>query len=266
MHSQLVQCDMNSHNIEKYKPKNKLLQLLIGCGLYYSVCFATLISIALSLLTTIPLLRLLNLQEQFFSRMTLSAVIPAIVAPPIAYFAIKLIFTLEETRASLHEMATRDALTKIHNRQYLFERADAAIEFSKREDLPLVLLLIDIDNFKEINDTYGHSAGDIYLKAFSEICLKHLRPYDILVRYGGDEFIAILTKTTLATAHEVIERLRISTKELTIRHEDACEIGTTISVGISQLSASNTNIQQLIDEADKYLYVEKKSRPHSSGC
>ncbi|SFP94424.1 GGDEF domain-containing protein, partial [Hydrogenimonas thermophila] len=127
---------------------------------------------------------------------------------------------------------------------------------SKRLDYPLSLVIFDIDFFKKINDKYGHLAGDKVLKAFASLLMHRMRESDIVVRYGGEEFIAILPETDIKRAFVVIESIRKLVEDMKISIENNKEISITISAGIAEYNRKET-LDQLIKRADDALYLAK---------
>jgi len=155
------------------------------------------------------------------------------------------------------ESAITDALTGMHNRHYLYEIAEKIMAQSKRLDYPLSLVIFDIDFFKKINDKYGHLAGDRVLKAFASLLMHRMRESDIVVRYGGEEFIAILPETDVKRAFIVIESIRKLVEEMEIAIEENKVISITISAGVAEYNRNET-LDQLIKRADEALYLAKE--------
>jgi diguanylate cyclase (GGDEF)-like protein len=157
---------------------------------------------------------------------------------------------MEET---MKAMAFSDALTGLGNRRLLFEKAGDLIAKSYVNNLPTTLLIADIDYFKKINDTYGHSVGDQVLISYSEVLKTYFREIDMKIRYGGDEFIILLPDTSLKQAEASAHRLnnRIAKIESDVKE------GITTSVGLAELQ-SNETIEHLIQRADKALYQAKQ--------
>lgn len=163
------------------------------------------------------------------------------------------------------ENATLDALTGLNNRHMFYQRLSETTSNAKRQNTSLCCIMTDIDFFKSVNDTYGHSAGDLALKTVAKTIKKELREYDIASRYGGEEFAILLPNTTLNEAYKVAERLRkqvekkkINVEELKI--ENVKEISVTISVGVSLYDPDKMkDFNNLYQAADKALYIAKES-------
>ena len=158
----------------------------------------------------------------------------------------------------IERLAVTDALTDINNRRHLFALGEKEIARAKRYKHPISLLIIDIDLFKEINDTHGHIAGDQILKQLSFSLKNTLRSIDIIGRYGGDEFIVILPEASLNTAHLTALRLCCTIDNSTFSTEIG-EIHFTLSIGLSSESdvTLNTDLYALLERADRALYLAK---------
>jgi len=153
-----------------------------------------------------------------------------------------------------------DPLTKIPNRRGFETRLDAEWNRSFRERTPISLLLIDIDKFKNYNDTYGHQQGDAALIAFAEIASKALlRTSDFAARWGGEEFVILLPGSDMEGAEEVAERVRENVESAVIPTEEGTETRMTVSVGVnSAVPGTETSIDDYIKVADQALYSAKE--------
>ncbi len=163
---------------------------------------------------------------------------------------------LELLRANerLAELALHDTLTGILNRRGFFERAEMEVVRSLRSEKPFSLLLADLDNFKLINDTLGHLAGDHCLKQVAESLCDNLRPTDLIARYGGEELILLLPETTEEMALKLAERLRQAVAEMD--PFQGRQIAVTISIGVTT-SHDGLGLDALIAEVDRALYAAK---------
>lgn len=168
----------------------------------------------------------------------------------------QLISALKSAEARLHEMATRDFLTGLLNRREGMHRFREEISKSRRSLQPLSAILLDIDHFKNINDTYGHLVGDKLLQHLAENLIPALRDYDIFCRYGGEEFLLILPNTPLLEGVEIAERLRRKIAEFTFVSERGITITMTISLGVAQLTG-NEDENSLVYRVDQALYGAK---------
>ena len=160
----------------------------------------------------------------------------------------------------LEKLTTYDYLTKILNRRGLMKRIEEEMVRSAREGKPLSLAMVDMDLFKTINDIYGHLCGDEVLCRVAEVFSNNIRPYDILGRFAGDEFLFCFPSTALAEAVEISERLRKSLEATQIEYNGS-KIRVTASFGLAEYSpGSGMNIDRLFSMADDQMYLAKRIR------
>ena len=147
----------------------------------------------------------------------------------------------------------------MNNRRYFYEAARAELARFCRHGSAVSVIMLDIDHFKKVNDTYGHTVGDQVLRHVAGQLRAQLRNVDILARYGGEEFIILLPETNGELACQVAERLRLCTATTPLSHE-AATIPITISLGIaSETSEAPQDLEQLLNHADEALYVAKQA-------
>jgi diguanylate cyclase (GGDEF)-like protein len=158
----------------------------------------------------------------------------------------------------LYESSTRDALTGAYNRSHFDERLRAEIAFASRHGTEASLVLLDIDHFKRVNDTYGHQAGDIVLKELVTTSQRSLRTEDVFARFGGEEFGVILRGINLRGATRLGERLRVALEQTSIVFEDKT-IRATLSAGCASMLCcpSGASPDELVRVADRRLYLAK---------
>lgn len=154
------------------------------------------------------------------------------------------------------QIAAIDMLTGCLSRREFIDFSNRLLDKARRDDLEVGLLLIDIDDFKKVNDRLGHLAGDHVLTVFAEHARHYLRSNDLLGRIGGEEFAAIFAGLPEATLHEIGERMRSGIAGMKLRYRGA-EIKLTISIGIAMLDARETEVETLISVADRALYDAK---------
>lgn len=167
----------------------------------------------------------------------------------------------QETLERLAYQTEHDALTGLANRRAFNRILDIEVERSKRSKTPLSLAIFDLDNFKQINDTYGHPKGDEVLACFAEVLKKGTRRYDLAARYGGEEFALIMAGSGLVKAQQLLERLIAQFKEIRFHSPDGdttftvtCSVGLTCFKGVVDHSVSD-----IISLADDALYEAKTS-------
>ncbi|WP_051938073.1 GGDEF domain-containing protein [Ferriphaselus sp. R-1] len=157
----------------------------------------------------------------------------------------------------LHRQARLDYLTGLSNRRDFMERAQLELARTQRYGNALSVLMLDVDNFKKINDSHGHDAGDMVLKSIALTFHKVLRSVDIIGRLGGEEFAVILPETGVETALEVAERLRETISASEVALSDGLRIHFTVSIGAASINNIASNIDTLLRESDRALYKAK---------
>ncbi|OSM01370.1 putative diguanylate cyclase [Magnetofaba australis IT-1] len=158
----------------------------------------------------------------------------------------------------LRESALRDALTGLHNRRFLEEFAPTAVAASERKGQTLAVLMMDLDHFKMVNDTYGHQAGDTVLKSLSQTLQTQVRAADLVVRYGGEEFLVVLQCETPGQGAKIAEKVRAAVEDLTIPISGGV-LKKTISIGWAEFPNDAPDFWEAVQCADAALYRAKES-------
>ncbi len=172
----------------------------------------------------------------------------------------QLAINLKRANDSLRELVYRDGLTGLYNHRYFQEVIESELQKSVRYKHPLSLLLIDIDHFKNVNDTFGHPAGDRVLKEVSQVMLKLVRQIDIVARYGGEEFAVIMPETGKVGGKVLAQRVRRGIEQHQTKHNNQL-ITVTVSIGLVSTDMANVEITRkgLIDRSDQVLYKAKRN-------
>ncbi|MBI4459093.1 MAG: diguanylate cyclase [Acidobacteria bacterium] len=166
---------------------------------------------------------------------------------------------LEEANARLEQLAITDQITQLYNRHYFFQVSQHFWEESKRYKLPLALIMMDIDDFKSVNDNYGHLFGDHVLSQIAVRLRKNTRKSDILARYGGEELILLAPNTDLPTVQILAERLRLAVA-LEPFVMGSCTATVTLSAGISETEVAEFGtFEAMLEASDQALYEAKRS-------
>lgn len=167
---------------------------------------------------------------------------------------------LERLNKELEDMSHRDPMTHLFNRRYFAVQSEKIKSFCKRNDLPLSIITLDIDKFKNINDTYGHLAGDDVIIATARVLEKEVRRSDVVARFGGEEFVILLQDCSVESACIVAEKVRRSIEETTVNSADH-NINFTISLGVTQFDyeQDKDNIDTTLGRADNALYRAKEA-------
>ncbi len=230
---------------------------LVAIGFVPSLMLVTLVLVPVFALLAPLLVTLLGRGNPVVAAQV-GALSALILVPAIGTLALRLLFQLERARARLAVLATQDSLTGVHNRRYFFEIAEREWSRCKRYGEDAALLLIDADNFKAINDVYGHLCGDKLLVAIAKAVRATLRQPDLMARFGGEELVILLPHTDPLGALDVAERIRerVAGGRLDWNGE---KVGTTVSVGVASYGGDDRTLDALVHDADLALYAAKKA-------
>lgn len=157
----------------------------------------------------------------------------------------------------LVQLATRDNLTGLANRGYFTEQANSELARAARYHDPVSIVMVDIDHFKQVNDTYGHDVGDLALRYVADVLLRSVRKIDIVGRLGGEEFALVLPRAALQPATEMCERMRLAICAQPVPHP-AAPFKLTASMGVASRSEDDESLDELLKFADNALYVAKR--------
>ncbi len=173
--------------------------------------------------------------------------------------AIKLSLSNLRLRSKLHEQATRDVLTGLFNRRYLEDTLARELHRALRSGACLSVAMLDLDHFKQFNDSFGHEAGDLILREWGRVLHANLRRSDIACRYGGEEFVLILLDSSIEDAAHRLEQIRLVAEKLEIRHEETLLAPTTVSIGIAAAPQHGSTAAELLRAADSAMYAAKEA-------
>lgn len=199
--------------------------------------------------------------------LSIGAITIAILLALVFFFTNRLIRQIAQVRQRIETMAIVDELTNISNRRHALLRFNEELERAQRLKKDLACIMIDIDHFKEVNDTYGHLIGDKILKEAAALIVDSIRAYDIAGRYGGEEFLVILPDTAIYHAIALAERIRINIqKNLCLRAGMALNGPITVSLGIASFQSSDRTVDELLMRADDSLYKAKRDGRNRVAC
>ncbi|HAU0263731.1 TPA: GGDEF domain-containing protein [Legionella pneumophila] len=165
----------------------------------------------------------------------------------------------------LRHHATYDSLTGCNNREYLFEMMNTRFQQVKMNEGSVIVLFIDMDRFKTVNDRYGHEVGDTTLHMFGGLLRQRLRRDDVVARYGGDEFIVLMENTSMDEAKKIAENLITVTKK-SLKEGTLSELNLGCSIGITQMNHHSASVNTVIKEADLACYAAKQRKINGSVC
>jgi methyl-accepting chemotaxis protein len=203
-----------------------------------------------------------NIEYDLAKKAIVSSLIILIIAILVAYYftvfwIVNPMKELDHTAHYFEEIAYIDHLTKIDNRRSFFEKSAKIIELARRNKLDVGMLMIDIDFFKRINDTYGHKAGDEVLKAVSQAISEVIRESDLLGRIGGEEFALLVVNCNKENLEKVAQKVRKAVEDVIVEYKEA-KINITISVG-AYLANDEDDIDEMLKKADELLYKAKEN-------
>ncbi|WP_448568472.1 diguanylate cyclase [Thalassotalea ganghwensis] len=166
---------------------------------------------------------------------------------------------LKEKTLKLEALLRTDSLTKVNNRVGYEELATKVISHAKRNHHITAVAMLDIDHFKDVNDTYGHEAGDLVLMEFAKLLASCFRDYDVVGRIGGEEFAVCMPNTKIQSAFDACERFRtkLSKLKITIDDIDKTQLSITVSIGLAVAKGQDSHLENLMREADKLMYRAK---------
>ncbi|WP_074751417.1 diguanylate cyclase [Pseudomonas abietaniphila] len=167
--------------------------------------------------------------------------------------AFRLTREMEYAHSIANHAAQTDELTGLKNRRAFFRQAEQTYEHCKRNRVPLSVLMLDIDHFKRINDSYGHQAGDKVLRQIGGVICESIRDVDLCGRLGGEEFAILLTDTSIDDAEATAEQLRQAIAKLACEHVE----GITASIGVASMNGADRDVNMLLNDADKALFRAK---------
>lgn len=167
---------------------------------------------------------------------------------------------LQDLQEDLKLLASIDPLTRLYNRRYFTQTANSILDLAQRNQTKTSVILLDIDKFKKVNDTYGHKAGDDALVALASNLLSFSRKSDVISRWGGEEFVLLLPNTDINGALIIAEKIRKIVQDSVVSLEDGQTLQFTVSLGTSEFNPqTDSNIEASINRSDEALYRAKKS-------
>ena len=237
--------------------------LIERVGLWPAIALCTLLSQALSVLS-ILLISLFLMPESLGRALLVGFLVPLLTTPTISFAVFRLVEDLSLTRKALRQIANHDGLTQAHTRRFFMNVMTAPLPATLVRSVPESLVLLDIDDFKQINDRHGHLFGDRVLQAVSDTCRRQLRSDDLFARYGGEEFIILLAGAAPELARSVAERIRRAIADLEILDAGGVRVPVTASLGIAYRrdrvrGAGAALLEQALGLADQALYVAKRN-------
>ena len=237
---------------------SKIRALLLSWPRWLAVTAVTGASVVGSLVATTFLIVLtVKGEPRWFESVVIATVIPLLVATPVSYIVFRMMHELEAARSEALRLASIDLLTGALNRRRFFEVSERELMRASVDRVPTSVLLLDIDDFKKINDLHGHRTGDEVLRQVAHACRNSLRPADHFARWGGEEFVALLPGADTEASVGVALRLRSALAECADEIEP--EVKVTASIGVASTELGVSNLERLIALADHAMYTVKRN-------
>lgn len=226
---------------------------------WVSVSVIVVVSIFLSLLAGELLMDPRSMPyETWLALFILAIAIPAVVATPVSIIIVSLVHDLEAARKKAVLLANTDMLTGVLNRRHFVEVANYKLTEAHRQREDITVLLLDVDDFKKINDNYGHDAGDAVLKMVAERCHQALRPEDSFARWGGEEFVAVLPGSNQSESIGIALKVRDAIASGAVGAKGST-ISVTASIGVATELDGDETLESLLSRADHAMYEAKRS-------
>lgn len=226
-----------------------------------TVALFSTVAIMVALISTFSITTLLyrlQVEVNLKAGLWISVFVTLTIAPIMSWYMIGLFLKVDQLEADMRRLATYDSLTGLLTRWEFLEKANYFHKVAQREDLPYALIIADLDNFKEVNDHFGHLTGDQTLETFGDAILTNLRESDLACRFGGDEFVFFLPNTSRDQAQQFGDRLHSIINEAI--DCSGLEIDLSISLGIACYpDTPANNVEDLISAADNAMYQAKRS-------
>jgi len=232
-----------------------LRRLLRRYGVFASTAVLTAASIMISVVVTAAV-NLWNDGSIGATGMMVAVIVPAVTASIFGGLTLRLADQLDRAQDQLRKLSITDDLTQAYNRRYFFEVAGQELARATRTGEVFSIVILDMDDFKQINDAYGHRVGDSVLRAVSTLCMATVRVMDTFARYGGEEFVFLLPHMKGDDALKFCARIQ---RALTESHvvEDGHKVSFSASIGVATFDSNVTDVYGLITKADRALYAAK---------
>jgi len=185
-----------------------------------------------------------------------ATLVPLVLGGPLLAILLRLVFELEEARERMRQLSITDELTQSHNRRYFLDCLERELAGALRNHTIFSVIMLDLDAFKQVNDRYGHNAGDQMLAEVAALCRNQSRAGDLFARFGGDEFIFLLPQTGHSAARAFAERIRYEIERFRLDYREKI-VGITASLGVCVWEPGLTDSETIILRADGALYDAK---------
>jgi len=236
--------------------RRHILALSVSGAVALVVAASIVLSMAATQLLTLALYG--GAAPHFWRYMSIAVVVPAIVAGPVSWLIVHLLHEVDDARGAAVELAWTDELTGLLNRRRFIELAQRELDRAPRQRQPLAVAMLDLDDFKRINDDLGHQAGDRLLRVAAHSCMSALRASDLVGRWGGEEFALLLPDTDADTAQAAVERVRRAIETDSAAADHGRTMRCTASIGVVLMGTTGSRLEDLVGRADMAMYEAKR--------
>ncbi len=239
--------------------RRRLRRRLVQIGPARTAFLVTLASLGASVTINVIAMVAFGLEpEMWWAGIFVSVIVPLLVVPPSSWLIAKLLQEAETSRRMVEHLVRTDPLTGVFNRRHTTQSGELEVIRAHRDRTPLCVIMLDLDNFKSINDVHGHRAGDTLLQRLAMTCNDCIRPYDTLARWGGEEFVVVLPSAALREAKVIAERVRLAVAGMSVPiGRDSIHV--TVSIGVAAWDEPTLTFGALVDRADHAMYEAKRT-------
>jgi diguanylate cyclase (GGDEF)-like protein len=248
---------MTDHLLLKSRYFTRLRKFFRRLGFYKAILFLLLISIVSSVVITNLVSLITSGEFSSWEGNLIAIIVPTIVAPLLSMINLPLLYMLDEAEILLQQIASRDDMTGAANRRRFLSLLEAELQRNRRYGGAFSIAFLDVDDFKVINDTYGHLAGDEVLRIVTQVGTRLIRVTDTFARYGGDEFVILMPNTGTQPAMDCMQRICRAIADAPIP-AGSSNLSITISAGVITCQDEPATLETLLSRVDRALYTAKR--------
>jgi diguanylate cyclase (GGDEF)-like protein len=234
-----------------------LRKIFIRLGYFWASILLCLTTVVMSLTITLVVSLVVDGETPTATGWAIATLAPAVISAIFTFSFLRMLFHLYSIEDELRRLSITDDLTQAYNRRYFFEWAEKEVARSQRYGTTFSLIIFDVDDFKKVNDHFGHTTGDLVLRGISETCIRASRQADIFARYGGEEFVFLLPDTDQQKAIAFAERIRRLLAGSRFQSPRG-EITVTVSLGVKTYDGVSADLGEMLVQADDALYTAKR--------
>ncbi len=236
--------------------RRHVLRLPVFGAVALVVAASIVLSSAATMVMTVALYG--GVAPHFWRYMSIAVAVPTVVAGPVSWLIVRLLQEVDVARGAAMELAWKDELTGLLNRRRFVKLAQRELDRAPRQHRPLAVAMVDLDDFKRINDELGHLAGDQLLRVAARSCVSVLRATDLVGRWGGEEFALVLPDADAATARAAAERVRQAIESACVAIGNGSAARCTASLGVVLMAPAGARFEDLVGRADEAMYEAKR--------